>query len=469
MVTVGDILLWLAGVTLVAMAAYGAFHWQFRGRPFARASLEAGRYIGLALGVGVGLLGGAAILFVLVTTGANYVRTDQQLSNKNVVVFDKKVNSWIDTNTIDTSAWLNFQKYLPSIPNFSVVSKATGLDVVTAGERIVPLLYATSRAMDLKPDYRTVGYRRSQQLSYGSALVRVPEDHRIGHVERPRHYVLGWMVIYGWITYDEPESEKSHFVVKGIQPLTEEGFIKEIKKDQGKSALVFVHGFNTTFEEALYRTAQIVWDLKFFGRGPAIAFSWASEGGVANYDYDRESAEAARPLFAQLLEDIGRKGGISKIFVVAHSMGNQVVGGALTATLTVPKPTELILAAPDVDRDVFIGWGPRLVESSGKVTLYVSAADKALLASKLKAHYPRAGDVPADGPIVLNGIETVDVTAVGDELFGLNHNTFAGNRSLIDDIGRMLYNQTHPPGERSPQIRGVPEGTDSPRYWRYAP
>jgi hypothetical protein len=101
------------------------------------------------------------------------------------------------------------------------------------------------------------------------------------------------------------------------------------------------------------------------------------------------------------------------------------------------------------------------------LTLYASSQDKTLLASRKINASPRAGDVFHDGPIVLPGLDSIDVSALGAELFGLNHSVFATDRSLIDDIGRIFGNGQRPVNDRSPQIRGVPPNSDPPRYWQY--
>jgi esterase/lipase superfamily enzyme len=101
------------------------------------------------------------------------------------------------------------------------------------------------------------------------------------------------------------------------------------------------------------------------------------------------------------------------------------------------------------------------------MTLYASSADKALALSRVPARVPRAGDVPIDGPIVMPGMETIDVTAIGDEIFGLNHNEFASNRSIVDDIRLLISTGMHPP--RLAQIRGIPDLPAAPKYWRYVP
>src|SRR5262249_21936890 len=158
-------------------------------------------------------------------------------------------------------------------------------------------------------------------------------------------------------------------------------------------------------------------------------------GGVLSYLYDRESADFSRPVFVELLRLLQIKTGLTAIHVIAHSMGNQVVTAGLAAlggNALVKPLAELILAAPDVDVDNFKEHVPIIRGMTRGITLYASSADKALVASKLCAKFPRAGDVPVHGPVILPELETIDVTSVGNELFGLNHNVFAATRSLID-------------------------------------
>ena len=68
---------------------------------------------------------------------------------------------------------------------------------------------------------------------------------------------------------------------------------------------------------------------------------------------------------------------------------------------------------------------------------------------------------------MLPGIETIDVTAVGDDMFAINHDVYSSNREVLNDIGSLLISGIHPPNDRSPLIRGVPEGSAKPQYWKY--
>src|SRR5258708_14819478 len=160
-------------------------------------------------------------------------------------------------------------------------------------------------------------------------------------------------------------------------------------------------------------------------RSVPILFSWPSRGGVSNYVYDVNSALGSRLLFGKVLSLLQYEAKVTTIHIIAHSMGNFIVLDALSALAqasSMPMISEVVMAAPDVDIDLF----PSLIKNIGPftrgMTLYASSNDKALMASRGVAKKPRAGDVFADGPLVIENVESIDVSAIGDELFGLNHN-----------------------------------------------
>ena len=241
-------------------------------------------------------------------------------------------------------------------------------------------------------------------------------------------------------------------------------------RDPTKTALVFVHGFNTSFQDSVLRFAQIIWDMQF--KGAPVLFSWPSAGGVLNYIYDLNSAMGARVWFQKLIQLLRADAGVETIHIIAHSMGNFIVLDALSELAkagSLPGLSEVVMAAPDVDVDVYKSLATSIRPKVRGMTLYASANDKALVASRKAARKPRAGDLVGGRPVLLSNIESIDVSAIGDEMFGLNHNVFASNRSLVDDIGRLVLSGARPPNQRSPQIRCVPEGNDPPDYWRYVP
>ena len=152
-------------------------------------------------------------------------------------------------------------------------------------------------------------------------------------------------------------------------------------------------------------------------------------------------------------------------------MGNQVIMEALRQLGSVSRANfvgELIFAAPDVDRDVFKQTASSLVSIAKGMTLYASSLDKALQVSKTLAQGPRAGDVPDTGPVILPGLDTIDVTPLGGDWFGLNHSGYADKRNVLNDLASLLKNGLRPPNLRTAEIRGRPEGQRPPVYWRYA-
>jgi esterase/lipase superfamily enzyme len=334
--------------------------------------------------------------------------------------------------------------------------------------RLIRVLFATNRKID-GPAVGTLGLQqitdnRSATLAYGVDIIRVPEFHKIGKVERPYDFRF-----FGLSIWKTAEDEKRHFVSKDIEGITKEEFFSLLRSDRDHGAMVFVHGFDNTFSDAIFKTAQIAYDTSF--PGIPVTFAWPSKSEITAYDYDRESAVFSRDAFLTLLRTMHDVAGLSRIYVIAHSMGNQIVVDALAhaedAGLSI-SVSELILAAPDVDRDVFRGMIDRLKKATEGLTLYASSADKAMAVSRVKAGgVPRAGDVPPDGPLVADGMDTIDVTAIGHDLFGLNHSEYSSNRALLDDIGRIFATGTRPPNTRSPQLRSVPEGSEHPSYWKY--
>lgn len=331
--------------------------------------------------------------------------------------------------------------------------------------RVVDILFATSRKRESgdSPAAPSFSGERAPELSYGRSRVRIPEDHKLGRIELP-----GGLSIFGIQLTKEEADPRRHFILRSRQPLSLEQWDGLIDKLGPNDAVVFVHGFNTSLDDGIFRFAQVVWDLQY--RGLPVLFSWASKGTAIDYQYDRESALGARDAFLSLLANLKEKHRIATVHVIAHSMGNFLVLDALAHQGAAPndKLGELIMAAPDVDRDQFVQDIAKIKPLFRGLTLYASSADRALALSKRVAGgIPRAGDVPAEGPIVLPGLETLDVTLLGEEMFGLNHTTFAQARPLIDDIQLILSQGRHAP--RMAQERPFPENVTPPRYWRFVP
>jgi esterase/lipase superfamily enzyme len=355
----------------------------------------------------------------------------------------------------------------PAIPKQQtippVLSTAQSPTPPAVDPRVVEFLFASVRQRIDQVLPANLSYSGERgPITYGAASIRIPDDHKIGHIELPWSWqVFGYNILFA-------PNEHKHFLIKSVVPLTEDGFRQLIKDESSRTALIFIHGFNVTFEDALYRNAQIVWDLQF--KGLSILFTWASRGHVLDYVYDKDSAYLARDAFISLLEKLKREYGVNEIIVLAHSMGNLIAVDGLANYAKTQNPisiARLVMAAPDIDSDQFKSLEPIAHRIVGGMTLYASSADKAMMVSRSVAGgIPRAGDVPAGGlPIVLPNLETIDVTAVGDDIFGLNHDTFAASRDVIEDLGGVIRGA---PAPRLIQIRAAPPPPATALYWRYA-
>ncbi|MEQ1713112.1 MAG: alpha/beta hydrolase, partial [Hyphomicrobium sp.] len=280
---------------------------------------------------------------------------------------------------------------------------------------VVPVFFGTDRAVQADPKRLQFSWERGRKLSLGRALVTVPRAHQVPTVERP------WVVKIPYFQvkiYEQAEDPKKHFTMQEIKALTKDAMLAAVRERLALSArfkdhaLIFVHGYNTGFDNAVYRTAQIAYDLKF--DGAPFLYSWPSGGAVASYTYDRESAGQSEPHLRQFLEMVVKETGAKSVSVIAHSMGNQPLLQVLKE-LKLQAPAgvvinQVISAAPDVDRDNFENVARTIQGFAKGVTLYAASNDRALIVSRrFHGGVPRAGDVPEQGPVVLPGVDTIDV------------------------------------------------------------
>jgi esterase/lipase superfamily enzyme len=338
---------------------------------------------------------------------------------------------------------------------------------------VVPVFYGTDRNRETQATRVAYGSDRARRLEMGRALVTVPKVHEVPNIERPWVYRLPFTQI---VLYSETEDPKRHFTLKEVRPLTKEEFLRLVRERLNPSrnykdhALIFVHGFNTSFEHALYRTAQIAYDIKF--DGAPFLYSWPSKGALStqDYSYDRESSGQAEPFLREFLEVVARETGAKSVSVIAHSMGNQLLLPVLRDLKRAAPPSvaisQVILAAPDVDRDAFENIARELVGVSRGVTMLAASNDRALgVSRRFWGGLPRAGDVPAGGPIVIEGVDTIDVTAISTVLFALNHSGYAEKSALLQDIQLLIQTGERPPDKRVPILERVK--TAKGDYWRY--
>jgi esterase/lipase superfamily enzyme len=202
--------------------------------------------------------------------------------------------------------------------------------------------------------------------------------------------------------------------------------------------LIFVHGFNNSFSDAVHRAAQVAYDAGF--AGVVATFDWASRHALAKYTIDQETAERSVPDFEQFLQRIADSTHARRIAIVAHSMGTRLVSYALRDMAgrgQTKKLYQVVFAASDIDSAIFVRQFARpLAGSTELLTLYASSKDVAITTSKNLVHdAPRVGSGPPS-VVLVPGVDYVDASTMDTDLIG--HGYFAENKQLIDDIFLVL-------------------------------
>lgn len=329
----------------------------------------------------------------------------------------------------------------------------------TTGVVTIPVFYGTDRARGDDTPARYFGGARGT-LSLGIAEVSVPTRGRD----------LGELTSPSWWRLEFSGNSEKHVILKTVAALDRDAFVTNLKGSLAAAGehdvLIFVHGYNVTFEDAARRAGQLAVDLKFAGR--TLLYSWASAADTKKYTVDESTIDWSRDHFEAFLQLALGEVGAGKVHIIAHSMGNRAVINTLECAMSWQLPAgaaklgQIIFAAPDIDRDRFVQLATKFRGCAARVTLYASSRDVALLASKFVHGYPRAGE--AGGALtVVDGIDTIDASLVDTSLVGLHHSYFGEKRSILNDMFNLISQQLAPDQRFDLQAAG----DALRRYWSY--
>ena len=306
------------------------------------------------------------------------------------------------------------------------------------GASQVDLLVATTRAPVLEPPGVMFGGSRGRGLDFADIVVSIPPAgaRQPGDVTLPSSL---------------PANPERDFAILRADRMdlaqAKANFDARIKRTPGRRVLIFVHGFNTRFEEAVYRFAQIVHDARV--DVAPVLFTWPSGGNVTDYVYDRDSAVYSRDAFEVVLQALVKDPNVDSISILAHSMGNYLAIESLRQMSIrdrglSPKIRDVMLASPDIDVDVFrrqiaeIDAGPR----PAQFTLFIARDDRALgLSSFLARDSTRLGSLdpnkePYRSILEQGRVQVIDLTGTASNDF-TNHGSFASGE-VVGAIGERL-------------------------------
>lgn len=297
----------------------------------------------------------------------------------------------------------------------------------------VDILTATTRAPSDDAGLLYTG-DRGDGVSFRNIVVSIPKRRQVGTIQLPASV---------------PGNPATDFVVTSETPIAKANLAGWFRAHGGRKrrVFVFVHGFNTRFDRAVFRLAQLAHDTD--ANAAPVLFSWPSRGELLDYRRDFDNASYSRSDLADLLRTAAASRNIGEIVILAHSMGSWPTMEAIRQLALerggVPsKISNVILASPDLDVGVF----RRQVEDMGPrrphITLFVSQNDRALRLSRLIARgETRLGGIDLTQEQYqqrlagLAGVQVLDLSAVGTD-GDINHDLFATSPDAVRLIGEQL-------------------------------
>lgn len=235
-----------------------------------------------------------------------------------------------------------------------------------------------------------------------------------------------------------------------------------------RKLLVYVHGFNNDFEDAVTALANL-WH--FTGRDTIpIAFTWPSGNGAGPLGYfrDRDAGTFAVHHTKEFLRMLSEIPELGQIDIVAHSRGTEVVTTALREQIIFArgqgkhpklamKTGMLIMAAPDLDIDIVRQrlQSERFSEAFEQINLYINPSDRALRVSAILTRSRRLGAL-RDRDFVPGELELLAKEAlvhfiqVEDVRGGFGHAYFRNNPAVLSDIVLALRTRSFPGGTLRP-------------------
>ncbi len=324
------------------------------------------------------------------------------------------------------------------------------------GDVIYKVYYGTNRKYQKDSSKISFLDEKDDKIHYGLCSVKVPQKHQFGKIEKAWYEKL--------LSLDLDDSGK--LSLKEIIPIDDENMywnkINELFKvttSAKKDVLLFIHGYNNSFEDAALRAAQLGFDLKI--SGVTAFFSWASKKKLLKYMSDEDAITLSENDIYHFIKKFAEQPEINQVHILAHSMGNR----GLFRTLEKLKDDEdikfgqIILAAPDLHADLFRANSDLYTKKAKRTTLYVST-DIPLSASKALHSNTRLGSSP---PVtVVDDIDTIQVSQkLTRYLTSLGHTYFAEAESLLADIFILLQSDLAP-GDRQ---RLKPMSSEGKSYW----
>jgi Alpha/beta hydrolase of unknown function (DUF900) len=218
--------------------------------------------------------------------------------------------------------------------------------------------------------------------------------------------------------------------------------LKKLMKTKEMDLLIYIHGFNVEWEEAVSSALSLQEMLKHQTNNKDLMvflFSWPSDGSAfpfLAYKSDRVDAKGSGESFGRgflkmrdYLKNLRERNNskeelcFQKLHLLCHSMGNYVLESSLQKIIefnegkNLPRIfDEIFMCAPDVDSDVLEKDKPmgRISELAKRITIYHNSGDLPMIISDYtKGNPDRLGHQGSSRPILTdNKINQVNCSPI---------------------------------------------------------
>ena len=254
----------------------------------------------------------------------------------------------------------------------------------------------------------------------------------------------------------KPIAERAPFYIPdeivmldAVTELSIEDFWERVDhRANGQAPVLYVHGFNISFERGCRRALILKESLGLEGR--FVLFSWPSAGGIMEYTQDEAdlywSVAPMRGVLADMIERFGR----GQVNIVAHSLGTRGIMLALVLMAQAQQPdlplfNQVVLIAPDIDVGIFEQYLPMIRPLARTITVYVSGKDSPLALSRQVHGHPRLGEAGKhlEG---LKGVEIIDLSDI--PVRAPSGHVYHLYQSIVTEDLDQLINQNKPAAQR---------------------
>jgi esterase/lipase superfamily enzyme len=365
------------------------------------------------------------------------------------------------------------------------------------------LLYITDRVKIADPQTGAFSYgsERSYTMSFGSIDVRVEPDSN-GTMGEMKLATIKEIGRFPNVPYPAMITSAGYRRTPDVVAAHEEavaslqGEIRHrLAKTKRKEVVVFIHGYNNTFNDAASATGNIC---RLLGQDfVCVVLTWpagGTRGAFMGYNVDRESGEFAVTDMRKAIRAIGETPGLRGFDLIAHSRGTDVLASVFhllgveayvsrTSLADSLKVRNIVLFAPDIDIDVATTkifdvlsdpdepYGakknPNVAVKQGSLhlTIYSSPADQALgLSSSIFGSRLRLGQLNLSGPeakaLRADPGHFADLIEVDENTGAFGHGYFLSNPAVRSDLVALIRDGVKPgdPGRPLVEI--------SKAFWR---